>query len=260
MHRRTTFLAAGTLVLLLCRSLAQGGHIELRNNYHAYMFVASSPLTGNQFPETLGGMDDHVTFHAYLGGLLPDWDGITRDAVAILSNNSISAGERVQDYMTQWGLDPATDVVSIYNRNHQFLSRWNAPTIDAAGIAVGDFSHFERAITYDESGFPVGASEVWTGSNADGTSTGINAENWTSNSSFATYGLADAVGGPANLNAGIRASNLQRKVYGLLIFKTPEPEKIGVWVVPEPSTWMLGLIGAIGFALLTRRGAKAVAK
>jgi hypothetical protein len=252
-HHRKTFLVACSLAVLLCGSLARGGQIELRNNYYAYMFAASTALTGSQFPETLAEMDDHVTVHAWLGGALPDWNFVDRAVVAVLSNSTISAGERVQNYMLDLNLDPSTDVVSIYNRGNQFLSRWNAPTVDAAGIAVGDFSQFEHAVTYDENGFPVGASEVWTGSNADGTSTGLNANDWTSNTAVATYGLANAVG-PAAFNAGAGSSvgNIARPVYALLISSTPLPEQIEVWV-PEPSALALAGLGGLGLGLAVWR-------
>ncbi len=250
------FVLACAVAMLWGGSLAHAGHYELRNNYHAYLFVTSTALTATQMQDpgvdVMETMDYHVTAHAYYGGMLPDdWDGVDRSAVAVLSTSWISAGEHVRDYLSGLNLDPDSDVISIYNRNNQFLTRWNAPTTDEAGIAAGDFSQSVNAVIYDEKGFPVGASGVWTGSNADGTSTGVNADDWTSDSALATYGLVNAVGDAA-FNAGELMGNNERKIYGLLVFRTPDPEMIAVWV-PEPGTWAIGVTGLLSFAVVARR-------
>ncbi len=260
------FVLACAVAMLWGGSLAHAGHYELRNNYHAYLFVASAALTasemsdlsfwefysGGEVTDVMDAMDYYVTAQAYFGGMLPDWDGVDRSAAAVLSTSWISAGEHVRDYLSGLNLDPDSDVISIYNRNNQFLTRWNAPTMDEASIAAGDFSQSVNAVIYDENGFPIGASGVWTGSNADGTSTGANANDWTSGSALATYGDVTAVGAAA-FNAGELMGNTRNvNVYGLLVFRTPDPEMIAVWV-PEPGTWALGVTGLLSFAVVARR-------
>jgi hypothetical protein len=239
MRRMTTGFLVPMILLLFC-SMARGGHLEARPNVNYYMFATSESFTGGAV-NSLGNADDLVTLYAFLGNLIPSWNGVDRLALAVLSDSTTSARDRVADFVSP----NSADVISVYDRNDQLIGRWNAPTQTQAGISPGDFTGF-AAVTFDENASLIGHfhASVWTGSLADGTYSGQAASDWTSNASVGTYGFADQ-GGPGNLDAADGPASEARSLYGL-VAKNGNGGTVDVWV-PEPSTMTLA---GFGFAAL----------
>lgn len=80
-------------------------------------------------------------------------------------------------------------------------------------------------IDFDQNGLIVDA-HVWTGTNADGSATGLDADGWTDSSAAGTVGLAEATDGTW-LNAGTQAGGAQAiwPIYGIV---PTAPEQVPV--------------------------------
>ena len=169
---------------LLCLALpapatAQPSGVEPGESYHR-IFVTSGTFgisSNGSFPPPFGdingltGADWHVTFAAFVGGLLSEWDGVATPYTAILSTSTVDANTRF----------PISG--KIYNTQDEKIADDGADFWDGS---------LDAAIRYDENGVAVSSSEVWSGSTFLGSDSGSTAGDWTDSSSIGTYGDASS--------------------------------------------------------------------
>jgi subtilisin-like proprotein convertase family protein len=172
---------------------------------HQTLFVTSVPYfidPLNNYPPAFNEFgstqvaDYGVTNLAAQAGLLDEpWDGHTIYFRAMIS-------EALLDLTTSGGLFDEP----FFNTRSEVIA-WDIDDLF-------DGSHL--APIYDQNGNAVvsGNLNVWTGANADGSSSGLTASDWTTTSGTATVGR---VNGTASewISFGTRASNLSARLYGV---------------------------------------------
>ena len=133
-----------------------------------YLFATSTAFTGAEIGG-LDGADDQCTLHAFIGNLIPDWNGVDRLYKAVLSTSDADANARVV-------LDR-----SIFNRNNTLV-----------GFGTGIFTEaLISPIAYDENGSLMGNAPAWSGSTALGVHSENSCSNWTSDAGLGTIGEVD---------------------------------------------------------------------
>ena len=191
--------------------------------YHK-IFVTASPLgidPNETFPPVLGDFggfaaaDWTCTYYAFLAGMVSDWDGVTPVFQAILSTSDANARDR--------------------NLIEGAVISTSGETVAADSTEF--WSGFHSAmINYDENGSPVPAnSPVWTGTSGDGTWSGQSCDKWNDQIPLGTVGTT-ASATSAWTEDNTRDCALSARLYCI----SP------AMVVPEPSSFILLTIGAVG--------------
>jgi PEP-CTERM motif len=204
--------------------------------YYERVFVTSEMFrisTASQIPPTIdqfGGVaaaDYQVTNAAYNGNLISNWNGTDSLVHAILSDSTTSAEQHIAPYIQG----------PIFNTANQLVA--------TSANALWS-SNLVNPIDHDEYGSSVtDGAQVWTGTNASGTSTGLTADNWLNPNlhNGATVGNSSATDGTW-LNSAAVNSNSELQLYGI---STP------FLVVPEPGSFVLMALGIFAFYLHARR-------
>ncbi len=142
----------------------------------------------------LAAADLDATLYAYLGHRLPDWDGIALDETAILSADPTSAAARVNIQGP------------VFNTNNQLVAK------DADALWSGQLVN---PIDFDENSDLVpSGTQVWTGTNVNGTPSGADANGWLNPSGTATIGDATATNGNW-IDAGVASASGAYHLYAI---------------------------------------------
>jgi hypothetical protein len=169
------------------RQASNNGLLMTVDGPFQYLFATSSTFTGSQIG-SLENADDICTLNAFIGNLIPDWNGIDRTYRAVLSTSSVNAKDRV-----------VTDR-SIFNRNNQLITF-------GSGLWTGVLVN---AVQYDENGSLIGSAPVWSGSNSDGTFAADHCSDWTSDAGLGATGLSDKNDATFISNESLGCSTPQR--------------------------------------------------
>jgi len=195
--------------------------------YHR-IFVTSSRTNidpSEAFPPPYprwGGLpaaDWAVTYHAYLAGFIPNWDGLAIVYKAVLSTQTEYARDRL--------------VIE-------------GPIINTAGQTVADSAaefwsgNLQNAINYDEDAVAVpAASAVWTGASPDGTHSGSSCGAWNQLIGSGTIGRADS-SSDAWANVLLQDCNESARLYAISpplgIAPTVDAGGDAVAVIDQPFT------------------------
>ena len=187
-------------------------------------FIGVSGIFPPIFP-LMGSLQDadfYVTQASNTAGLISGWNGTDTIYTAILSTSTVNAKDR----FTLSG--------PIYNTNDELIAN------DAADLWDGTLAN---PIAYNEFGIEITHSfEVWTGTVLSGNWDGNSCGNWDSSTSSAAYGLASQSDDTWVFN-GTQQCNGSARLYGI----SP-----AITAVPEPSAWVLSLLGIAGVVLFWR--------
>jgi hypothetical protein len=180
------------------------------------------------FAGTFGSADAadyHMTYIASnFGGLIDAWDGTHIVFHALLTTELVDLPERAglsnAEFVNVNGDVVARDREELYSGAHL------APILTPQGNQV--------------------TGPVWTGANADGTWSGLTANNWTRRHGWtATVGNAAGPGNTTWLSNGTRAGNLAARLYGVGIRDTPFPGNIPQPTVTAPIVDQVVSVGAL---------------
>jgi hypothetical protein len=166
------------------------------------LFVTSNVFnisSSTSFPPPTGavnsleGADWHVSLQAFVSGLLPAWDGVSTPWKAILSDS-------VTDANTRFSVPG-----KVFNTQGELLANGSSDFWDGALFSP---------VRYDENGSAVSTSEVWSGSSASGSFSGLSCGDWSDSSAGGEYGDANTAGS-AWLQSNIQTCSNTARLYGI---------------------------------------------
>ena len=177
------------------------------SGYHGLDFNTSVPPPAYPNFAGIAAADWIVTHDAYLAGYIPTWNNVDQVWKAILSSAFLPIQART--HINVQG--------PVYNTRGELVATGTADFWD------GTIAH---AIKYDEKGGEILSGFVWTGTDANGGPTGLNAGfNWENSN-----GYTATVGSPVLTNSGwidsfdILSAGASNRLYGMSpLLTVPQP-------------------------------------